>query len=77
MASLSISCLGLLPTDDTAVKADMSIIGNVLLITGAAGFTLAALEFSVSLLKRMVCFAIKSCRSSSAFWALRVVLALV
>ena len=64
--------------EEAATKADMSIIGKGnLLITGAAGFTLAALESALSFLKRMACFAIKSCRSRSAFWALRLVLALV
>jgi hypothetical protein len=56
----------------------MSIVGNVVLLkTGAAGFTLAALESAFSFLKRMACFAIRSCRSKSAFWDLRLVLALV
>ena len=67
--------------EEAAAKADMSIIviGNVSHISGAAGFTLTVLELesAFSLLKRITCFAIKSCRSRSAFLALRSVLALV
>jgi len=78
MASLSISCVDCFPKLKGVAKADMSIVGNVVLLkTGAAGFTLAALESAFSFLKRIACFAIRSCRSKSAFWDLRLVLALV